>query len=71
MREFGPGVRGLLTIGDGLALRIDVPVIAVELRAWHIGKRRRGLVARLGWNVGYGECVPPPQFGLVPGVATH
>ncbi len=48
MRGFGPEVRGLLTIGGGLALRIDVPVIAAAVQAWHISKRRRGLVTRLG-----------------------
>jgi len=75
MRGFGAEARGLVTLGGGVALLINVPVIEAEVRiAWRIGKRKRGLfglVSRLGWNVGYGERAPLPQLGLVLGVATR
>lgn len=73
MHSFGRSAKGLVTVGGGVALLVDVPVIEGEARvAWRFGRLRRGfvgLVSRLGWNVGYGERVPLPQFGLVLGVA--
>jgi len=40
MRGFGPEARGLVTLGGGVALQIDVPVIEAEARvAWRISKR--------------------------------
>lgn len=74
MHGFGRGARGLLTVGGGVALLVHVPVIEAEARvAWRFGPRRRGLVglvSRLGWNVGYGERAPLPQFGLMLGMST-
>lgn len=74
MRSFGVMHRGFVSIGGGLALLAIRPVIEVEGRAAvRFGKRRRGLfggLARLGWNVGYRELAPMPQFGLFVGVTT-
>lgn len=74
MRGFGRGGRGLATVGGGAAFLWIVPIVEVEGRvAWRFGKRRRGFVggvARLGWNVGYGEYAPLPQLGVVLGVTT-
>jgi hypothetical protein len=57
-----------------VALLFIRPVIEVEGRvALRFGPRRRGIfggVARLGWNVAYGERAPVPQFGLFLGVTT-
>ena len=67
-------VRGADRLTMGVALLVHVPVIEAEARvAWRFGPRRRGLVglvSRMGWNVGYGERAPLPQFGLMLGVST-
>ena len=66
--------RGFVSVGGGVALLFIRPVIEVEGRvALRFGPRRRGIfggVARLGWNVAYGERAPVPQFGLFLGVTT-
>lgn len=74
MRPFGATGRGLVTVGGGLAFLVLSPVVEAEARvAWRFGERRRGLlglVARLGWNVGYDERAPMPQLGVVFGAAS-
>ncbi len=66
--------RGFVSVGGGVALLLVRPVIEVEGRvALRFGPRRRGIfggLARLGWNVAYGERAPAPQFGLFVGVTT-
>jgi hypothetical protein len=66
--------RGFVGVGGGVALLLVRPVIEVEGRvALRFGPKRRGIVgglARLGWNVAYGERAPVPQFGLFLGVST-
>jgi len=73
MTQFGRRGRGLATVGGGCALLIMRPVIEVEGRIGvRFGALRRGLfgaVARVGWNVGYGEHAPLPQLGLVLGLS--
>lgn len=73
MRSLGRDDGGLLSVGGGVALLFIVPVVEVEARVgWRFGRRGRGvmgLVARLGWNVGYREQAPVPQLGLVIGAA--
>lgn len=68
------GARGFASVGGGVALLIIRPVIEVEGRvAVRFGKRGRGVfggMARLGWNVAYGERAPMPQLGLFLGVST-
>lgn len=68
------GARGFVSVGGGVALLIVRPVIEAEGRvAVRFGPKRRGIfggVARLGWNVAYGERAPAPQLGLFLGVST-
>ncbi|MCB9750645.1 MAG: hypothetical protein H6713_11730 [Myxococcales bacterium] len=66
------------SIGGGVAFLLTAPVIEVEGRVGYVfGKPPLGRVlgvfgamARLGWNVGYREGAPMPQFGLFIGVLT-
>lgn len=74
MHRFGADGRGHFTVGAGVALLSVRPLLEAEARiAARFGKRRRGVigvVTRLGWNFGYGERAPLPQFGLVLGLTT-
>jgi hypothetical protein len=74
MRSFGARDRGFVSVGGGIALlAVSATVIEAETRVGlRFGPRRRGVVAaltRLGWNVGFREQAPMPQFGVVLGVA--
>ena len=73
MRSFGARDRGFVSVGGGVAVLAVSPVVEAETRVgFRFGARRRGVVAglvRLGWNVGFREQAPMPQFGVVLGVA--
>jgi hypothetical protein len=84
LRPFGDYDRLFATVGGGVAflaypfyyLQSEVrPVIEAEGRlGLRFAPGRRGVLGvllRLGWNVGFGELAPMPQFGLFIGGVTR
>jgi hypothetical protein len=73
MRSFGATGRGFASVGGGAAFLWTFPVAEAEGRIGvRFGSKRYGILAalvRIGWNLGFREQAPMPQFGLVVGFA--